>query len=104
MLFWLEGAIYTGTIPAIAIVFLVLETTLLLWLYRKQSLNLMIIANAFAGGSALVAVYLLATGGPPLAVAGLLVGSLVAHFFDLGARRQLIASAQLRGSSARPSN
>ncbi|MEO1749060.1 MAG: hypothetical protein AAFR27_10695 [Pseudomonadota bacterium] len=104
MFFWLEGAIYTGTIPAIAIAFLIVETTLLLWLYRKQNLNLMIIANALAGGSALVAVYLLATGGPPLTVAGLLVASLVAHFFDLAARRQLIASSQLRGSSAKPAN
>ena len=104
MFLWLEGAIYTGTIPAIAIAFLVLETVLLLWLYRKCRITLMIIANALAGGAVMVGVYLLATGGSALIVAILLVTSLIAHMFDLAARRRLIAEARRPGSSSTPAN
>ena len=104
MLLWLEGAIYTGTIPAIAIGFLVLESLILLWLYRKHRVTLLIVANALAGGAVMVGVYLLATGGSAVMVAALLVISLIAHLFDLAARRQLIAQARRPDSSAKPAN
>ncbi|MEO0542389.1 MAG: hypothetical protein AAFY99_01115 [Pseudomonadota bacterium] len=100
MFFWLEGAIYTGTIPAIAIGFLSLETLFLLWLYRRHKIALMIITNAVAGGAVMVGIYLMATGGSALVVAALLVASLVAHLFDLKARHRLIEAAEHRDSSS----
>ncbi|MEL6435896.1 MAG: hypothetical protein AAFP99_03780 [Pseudomonadota bacterium] len=101
MFFWLEGAVYTGTIPAIAIGFLVVETITLLYAYRRFGRSALIVANAFAGGSVMVALYILATGGPALLVAGLLVVSLVAHATDLVLRHPLITQPQRPGSSAK---
>lgn len=104
MFLWFEGAIYTGTIPGIAIAFLTIETLILLWLYRTQRVSLLIVSNALAGGAVMVGVYLLATGGSALLVAILLVTSLIAHFFDLAARRRLIVEGRRRDSSTTPAN
>lgn len=104
MFFWLEGAIYTGAIPAIAIAVLVIETVFLLWLYRRYQRAALIIANAMAGGATLVAVYVLATGGSALLVAALLVTSLVAHLCDIAFRHRLFIQPARSGSSAKPAN
>ncbi|MEL6920594.1 MAG: hypothetical protein AAFO77_06155 [Pseudomonadota bacterium] len=94
MIFWLEGAIYTGTIPAIAIAFLIVETVVLLWLYRRYSRAALIIANAVAGGAVMVGLYVLATGGSGLIVAAMLVASLIAHCIDLWLRHPLLTRLQ----------
>ncbi|MEM1378517.1 MAG: hypothetical protein AAGG69_14130 [Pseudomonadota bacterium] len=104
MFFWLEGAIYTGTIPAIAIGFLIAETLLLLWLYRHYGRAAIIMANAFAGGAVMVGLYVLATGGSTLIVAALLIVSLIAHCIDLILRDRLFKQASRQGSSSKPAN